>query len=331
MPQAHEMRLPDFGVLIRAHNEEQHIGRLLAGIMEQTVRPSEILLVDSGSTDATLAIAARFPVEVIHIQREEFSFGRSLNRGCDRLRGDAIVLASAHVYPRYRDWLEQLLAPLGDPRVAMTYGKQRGDRGSRFSEERILQRWFPEQSNPSQDEPFCNNANAAIRRELWKTHPYDEDLPGLEDVAWASWAIGQGYRLAYVAEAEVVHVHNESPRQVFNRYRREAMAMRRIRPHEQFRFIDFVRLFSANVFSDLVSGWRMGRLPSKASEILWFRWMQLWGTYRGYSLGGPLTSALKRTFYYPNESGGNAQSSLRDVEPIDYGSLESHSRERSER
>jgi glycosyltransferase involved in cell wall biosynthesis len=51
-------------VVIRSYNEEQHIGRLLIGLLQQTRRPDEIVLVDSGSTDATLAIASRFPVEI---------------------------------------------------------------------------------------------------------------------------------------------------------------------------------------------------------------------------------------------------------------------------
>ena len=31
--------------------------------------------------------------------------------------GDVIVIASAHVYPVYRDWLEQLLVHLRDPKA----------------------------------------------------------------------------------------------------------------------------------------------------------------------------------------------------------------------
>lgn len=41
-------------VIIRSYNEEQHIGRLLSGIMEQTVQDVEIVVVESGSTNTTL-------------------------------------------------------------------------------------------------------------------------------------------------------------------------------------------------------------------------------------------------------------------------------------
>ncbi len=50
--------------------------------MEQTIKEVDIILVDSGSTDATVAIASQFPVTILHIDPEDFSFGRSLNLGC---------------------------------------------------------------------------------------------------------------------------------------------------------------------------------------------------------------------------------------------------------
>jgi cellulose synthase/poly-beta-1,6-N-acetylglucosamine synthase-like glycosyltransferase len=54
-------------LVIRCFNEEAHIGRLLTGVVRQTHVPEEIIVVDSGSTDATLAIASAFPVEIVTI------------------------------------------------------------------------------------------------------------------------------------------------------------------------------------------------------------------------------------------------------------------------
>ena len=102
-------------IVIRCYNEEEHIGRLLSGIMQQTVKDVEVVIVDSGSTDATLSIASRYPIRVVHIAPQEFSFGRSLNRGCAAATGDILVFASAHVYPLYDDWLEKLVRPFDDP------------------------------------------------------------------------------------------------------------------------------------------------------------------------------------------------------------------------
>ncbi|MCK4692385.1 MAG: glycosyltransferase family 2 protein, partial [Anaerolineales bacterium] len=138
---------PKCSIVIRAHNEEQHIGRLLIGIMQQTVKQVEIVVVDSGSTDATVAIASRYPVKIVNIRPEEFSFGRSLNLGIEQATSEFVVIASAHVYPMYPDWLEQLLLPFSDPQVALVYGKQRGNQISKFSERQHLANLYPEKSS----------------------------------------------------------------------------------------------------------------------------------------------------------------------------------------
>ena len=305
-------------IVIRSYNEERHIGRLLTGILEQTEKDIEIILVDSGSTDATVAIASRFPVHVIQIKPEEFTFGRSLNIGCAKAKGEFIVISSAHVYPLYTDWLEKLIKPFSDPKVALTYGKQRGDHQTKFSENQILATWFPEESVLQQSHPFCNNANAAIRRTLWETRAYDETLPALEDLDWATWAMNNGYQIAYVSDAEIVHVHSEKPRDVYNRYRREAIAMKRIRPHERFHWWDFLRLYISNITSDFWYATREGSLFKEWWGILWFRFMQLWGTYRGFAFAGQVTSQLIRTFYYPRFRGISSSATNLSKDPIDY-------------
>jgi len=208
-------------IVIRAYNEEKYIGRLLEGIQQQTIKDVEILLVDSGSTDGTVSISESFGARVVRIPSSEFTFGRSLNLGIQEATGELIVIASAHVYPVYPDWLESLLRPFEDKNVALTYGKQRGPDSAKFSEQQIYQHWYPDISQWHQATAFCNNANAAIRKNLWQLNPYDETLTGLEDLAWGKWAKEQGYAIAYMAEAEIIHVHNETPKGIFNRYRSE--------------------------------------------------------------------------------------------------------------
>ena len=303
-------------IIIRAYNEEKHIGRLLTGITRQSIDDVEIILVDSGSTDDTVKIAERFPVKIVSIQPEAFTFGYALNRGIQASSADFIVMASAHVYPLYPDWIEQLLEPFSDPKVALVYGKQRGNEDSRFSEHQIFARWFPDQSQSHQLHPFCNNANAAIRRTLWEQHPYDETLTGLEDLAWAKWAMDEEYRIAYSAEAEIAHVHDETPRGVYNRYRREAIAFKRIFPDEEFSFWDFMRLSISNILSDFWHALRQKKFAAMES-IFWFRLMQFWGTFQGYQYAGPITAKLRQTFYYPRGLRANSPQG-RDVKPIDY-------------
>ena len=201
---------PKCSIVIRAYNEEKHIGKLLDGITHQTLKDKQVILIDSGSKDKTAEIALSYGVEVFRIAPDDFTFGRSLNLGISNAKAPFVVIASAHVYPVYPDWLEKLLDPFRDEKIALVYGKQRGSDTSQFSEKQVFNQWYPDQSQRYQNHPFCNNANAAIRKDLWKSHPYDENLPALEDLAWAKWVFEQGYKIAYKAEAEIVHVHNET-------------------------------------------------------------------------------------------------------------------------
>jgi len=292
---------PRVSVVIRCYNEERHIGRLLEGLLRQTITEIEVIVVDSGSTDATLAIASRYPTKRVSIPKAEFSFGRSLNLGCSEATGDIIVAVSAHCYPVYEDWLEKLIEPFANPDVAMAYGKQRGNEHSRFSERQIYLQWFGEESDFVQRHPFANNANSAFRREIWQSLPFDETLTGLEDLDWAHKTMRNGYRIAYVAEAGVIHVHEENWPQVYNRYRREAIAMRRILPQERFTLLDLVRLCFAGVWGDLRAAWTQGELRREVAGILVFRCCQYIGTYHGYSQRDLLSQNLRETFYYPGE------------------------------
>jgi glycosyltransferase involved in cell wall biosynthesis len=311
-------------LVIRAYNEAQHLPRLLEGVRRQTLKEVEVILVDSGSTDQTISIAESYGARIVHILPQDFTFGRSLNLGIQAATCDLIVIASAHVYPVYPDWLERLLEPFDDPSVGLTYGKQRGTGTSKYSEHQIFARWFPDASqvawepgNDHQTHPFCNNANAAIRRELWGKHPYDETLTGLEDLAWAKWMLSQSYGLVYVPSAEIIHVHNETPKGIYNRYRREAMAFKRIYPEAHFNIYDFVRMTTSNIATDLFHAAREGVPLSNLASIFWFRFNQFWGTYRGYRQSAEWTWNLRQTFYYPRGT-EVVETPKREIEPIRY-------------
>lgn len=308
-------------IVIRCYNEAQHIGRLLSGVLQQTVQDVEIIVVDSGSTDDTVAIASQYPIRLLTIQPQDFSFGRALNLGCQAATGEFIVIASAHVYPIYQDWLETLLAPFQDPTVALTYGKQRGNETTQYSEKQIFATWFPDVATGThlQDHPFCNNANAAIRRHLWQAIPYNENLTGLEDLDWAKRAMASGYRIAYVPEAEIIHVHDETSLRIYNRYRREAIALKQIEP-QPFSLWDFSRLLTTNVLSDYYHAFRDGVLLRELRAIWVFRLMQFWGTYRGYTHRAPVSKQLRQTFYYPRSLAKPQASPDRPRQTIDYAS-----------
>lgn len=311
--------LENLSLVVRCFNEEAHIGRLLAGVFQQTRVPDEVVIVDSGSTDATLSIVSAFDVKVVQIAPEEFSFGHALNIGIEATTADLAVFASAHVYPLFDTWLEHLTDPFSDDRIALVYGQQQTPPDGRFSEQRLMSRWYPPESDPKQSHPFCNNANAAIRRSVWERRPYDEHLTGLEDLDWAKAAMKDGHSIAYVAKAPVVHVHDESFKQVMNRYRREAIAHKEIYSEQGLSIFTASMLAAANILSDYRGALEQGRFRASAADIFRFRTAQFAGTYQGFAQTGPVPTALKKRFYYPPSAGRSVAPDAADIgRQIDY-------------
>lgn len=290
-------------VIIRSFNEDRHIGRLLDGIERQQLPKGvslEVIVVDSGSTDSTVSIAKHMGAMVLHIAKEQFSFGRALNLGCQAASGEILIFASAHVYPVYSDWIEQLIRPFSNPEVGLVYGRQIGDERTRFSEHQVFAKWFPKESDYDQLTPFCNNANCAVRKSLWLEQPYNEYLSGLEDLDWANKAMQKGVKVVYEAGAPIVHIHEETLQKIKNRYRREAIALKHIMPKLHISFWDFVRLFITNSCSDFYHCVRKGSISSEWRSIIGFRYMQFHGTYLGHKHKGEISRELKNRFYYPN-------------------------------
>jgi rhamnosyltransferase len=288
-------------IVIRALNESVHLPRLLEGLANQSLPPDQIVLVDSGSTDQTVALAAQAGADIVHITPEEFSFGRSLNRGCAVARGDVFVFVSAHVYPIGDGWLEAMVRPFDEhPDVALVYGRQTGDEyQSAFSELEIFRRWFPDQSDQNQDHPFCNNANCAVRATVWSEFPYDEELTGLEDLDWASRVQNAGYRIWYESTAGIVHLHREGFSRTRNRYRREAIAHKRIFGHQKMGLLEAFWLWLLNSGRDYLAAVPRRKLLRNLLSIPKFRAAQFIGTWQGFRINSNPTSALKRRFYYP--------------------------------
>ena len=291
----------DVSVVIRTLNEAEHLGALLTSIADQKYASGSIetVLVDSGSTDGTLEIAASHNVKIMHIKKEDFSFGRSLNVGCAAASGDALLIVSGHCLPVGNDWVAKLVEPLSDERIPYSYGGQLGAGKTRFSERQIFAKYFPRISKIPQDGFYCNNANSALRRREWASNPFDEELTGLEDMHLARRLVEQGYRIAYVAEAPVYHIHDERWRQVRRRFEREAIALQRIMPEVHLTLGDVVRYSISAILLDMRAALQQGRLRKSAVEIVLYRIIQFWGSYRGNHQHRALSRHRKEAYFYP--------------------------------
>jgi 2-desacetyl-2-hydroxyethyl bacteriochlorophyllide A dehydrogenase len=297
---------PETTVLIRTFNEARHLPALLEALRRQVYVDFETVVVDSGSVDGTRDIAERAGARVIRIDRDHFTFGYSLNVGVRSGTGRLIAIVSAHTLPVNDDWLGHLVAPLSSPKVAMVYGRQVGAQVSKFSETQDLRRTFgSERLVLRPPRFFANNANAAVRRDLWIEYPFDAALTGLEDIDWARRWMEKGYEVVYEPSAAIFHIHEETWPQVRRRYYREAVAARKIGLKRRREIPREIAAESVYLVADLalaVRGAFSGQLSVPitrcAREIVAFRRNKLIGTARGLMDGAMLANRETRDRFY---------------------------------
>ena len=210
-------------VVIRAKDEVADIGRTLEILAGQTIAAgSEVIVVDSGSTDGTVDVVRRAGVRLVEIPAADFTYGGALNTGCEQATGDLIVALSAHAFPPDERWLERMSDALGGDRVACACGygtaPDGGSLGERIVQDAELARRHPRWG--------YSNASGAFRADLWRQRPFREDMPASEDREWALHWLDRGWVCVVDPALSVHHDHGgESARLTYERAFREWEAM----------------------------------------------------------------------------------------------------------
>jgi len=120
------MTAPDISILILAHNKSAYTRRCLDSLLNSSLRPFEVVLVDNGSTDDTPALFEAWQTRAesagISVQRLrlETNVGAidGRNAGMERMRGRYWVFLDNDAVVRSRAWLEKLRSVLeSDPKI----------------------------------------------------------------------------------------------------------------------------------------------------------------------------------------------------------------------
>ena len=194
-------------IIVRTKNEERWIGQCLRRVLNQTIKDIEIILVDSLSTDKTVDRAQQVCDAIKVVEIKHYRPGLALDEGIRVSRGEFLVCLSAHCLPVNGNWLQNLLNNFNDPSVAGVYGRQIPMNFSSPIDKRDLLVTFGLDKRIQQRDTFFHNANSMIRRDVWESHPFDEEVSNIEDRVWAKRLIDVGYKLVYEPEAPVYHSH----------------------------------------------------------------------------------------------------------------------------
>lgn len=111
---------PLISVLVPAFNEESRIFQTVSAIRQDS-RVDEVIVVDDGSTDATIAEAERAGAFVIRSPKNQGK-GGALNLGIPSVRGDVIALLDADLGSSAKE-VSKLLDPILQNKADLTIGR----------------------------------------------------------------------------------------------------------------------------------------------------------------------------------------------------------------
>lgn len=194
---------PRVSVILTVLNEGSDLSELLGALGAQSTPPDEIVIVDGGSTDATLATlrraAAADPRLVVHVA-PGVNIARGRNLAIGLATGDVIAVTDGGCRPDAR-WLEALLEPLRDPAVGAVAGRLVPRASGRF-EHYCGRMSLPDFTSESQHGMFYGRSSA-FRREVWeRVGGYPEWLYTGEDTLFAQQARAlTGMRVAYAPDS----------------------------------------------------------------------------------------------------------------------------------
>lgn len=196
----------DVSLVVPVRNEEATLAALLESIGRQTHRPAEVIIVDGGSTDATVRVARelgamREGLRVIEAVEATPGRGRNIGIGAARTEWVALTDAGIRLEP---EWLENLVeAARADRDVSVVYGNYEAAAGSFFERCAALVYLPPKEERAGGRMRGPSIASALLKREVWKTAGGFPDLRASEDLFFMEHVKRLNFKIAYAPRATV--------------------------------------------------------------------------------------------------------------------------------
>ena len=214
-------------VVIPTLNAGESLGNLIKSLWNQSVRIHEIVVIDSSSNDDTVKIAKDNGARVIVIRRKDFDHGGTRHKAFLSTDSDFVLFLTQDALPTDSKYVENLLVPFSDPSIGVSTGRQVPRSDARYYEKLVRYFNYPGYSFIRDISDvnslgikafFVSDVCSAYRRSAYlHCGGFDYPCNTNEDMLMAAKMLKNGYKIAYAADARVVHSHNLSLRQQYRR------------------------------------------------------------------------------------------------------------------
>jgi rhamnosyltransferase len=207
------------GLIVPTLNAGERWDEWLAAFDRQTLKPDYRLVIDSSSSDSTVAKARARGFEALIIPKTEFNHGGTRQFGIRQLpEADIVIFLTQDALLARSDAIERLVAAFVDERVGAAYGRQLPHRNAKpigaharlFNYPPTSQvRTLEDRNRFGLKTAFISNSFAAYRvNRLFEVGGFPTDTIMNEDTWVAGKMLLAGWAIAYCADAEVYHSHD---------------------------------------------------------------------------------------------------------------------------
>jgi len=216
-------------IIVPTYNASKYLLSLLTRLESQTLKNYELIVVDSSSNDDTVDIAKSHQANIITVPQSEFDHGGTRTLAARQAKGDIILYLTQDALPYDEYAVENVVKPFAtDGKIAAAFGRQLPyPEASVFAEHLRLFNYpavshireLRDRSKYGIKTAFLSNSFAAYRKSVLKEIGYFKSgLPFGEDACAGAKILLKGHKIAYVAEAIVLHSHNYTAWQDLKRY-----------------------------------------------------------------------------------------------------------------
>lgn len=196
----------NISVIIRTKDSQSTIEDCIVSIRNQSFAVSEIIIVDSGSNDKTLEIAASHNCKILKYQSNGlYNYSKALNMGIAEARGDFLLIMSSHTRFLGNNDLNEMIVIFQEWKqiVSVSYNRT----------------GLPDYDNSGTSKykvsSFGNfdglamyNLCSLIKKQDWEIYHFNENMPTAEDQEWAKYFIRRLNRVSIIIYNKCVFYSN---------------------------------------------------------------------------------------------------------------------------